>query len=205
MYRIWAVRRTVSSCDPAALTCRVRIVILLQVFLSCLCNGYLIISRCYAYFNPKDLLCWPSIGIVPDHRQTFVSYYTIVVVAVPMLLTTAINICIAVYVKLNTIKNDSAAMRRMFLTLSAIIWIFLASYTCVIVNLVLGFLHTFETQQAPWFDLMMVYFLSLNVILNPAIYVLTNRRFRKFILSRILSNEHYFPSQDSVSRVNNLA
>ena len=129
-------------------------------------------------------------------------------IAVPMLLTTVINICIAVYVKFNTIKNGSSAMKRMFLTLSAIVWVFLGSYVCVIVNLVLGFLHTFETQQAPWFDLMMVYFMSLNVIINPVIYVLTNRRFRQFIFSRIFCRSVQAVSSQGTgtgSRVNQLS
>ena len=185
--------------NQTTLTLGVRILTLLQVLLSCLCSGYLVISGCYAYFNPKDLLCWPSIGIVADDKQMFVSYYTIAVIAIPMVLTTILNISIAVFVKCNTIKNDSAPMRRMLLTLSAVVWVFLGSYSCVIVNLVLGFVHTFETQQAPWFDLLMVYFLSINVVLNPVVYVLTNRRFRQFILSRLCGTVQAISSNGSAT------
>lgn len=199
MYRIWAIRQTTSPSHHTNLTFGVRILILLQVLLSCICSGYLVISGCYAYFNPKDLLCWPSIGIVADHKQVFVSYYTIGVIAVPMVLTTLLNIAIAVFVQCNTIKNNSSSMRRMLLTLSAVVWVFLGSYSCVIVNLVLGFVHTFETQQAPWFDLLMVYFLSINVVLNPVVYVLTNRRFRQFVLSRICVTIQAVSSNGSAS------
>lgn len=198
VYRIWAIRQT--SCRPSTLTSRVCLLIFLQGVFSCVCSIYLISSGCYAYFNPKDLLCWPSIGIVADHKQTFVSYYTVLFIAVPMVVTTVINISIPVYVKCNTIRDNSQAMKRMILTLSAVVWVFLGSYVCVIVNLILGFLHTFERQQAAWFDLIMVYFMSLNVIMNPMIYVLTNTRFRQFLLNRLCRGNMIVSSQDSASR-----
>ena len=138
------------------------------------------------------LTCWPSQAIVPGTPQTVIAYYGIVILAVPIVITAVLSVALAVIVRVKTSKVRVAmnkardqGMKKMFLTLSMIVQVFVASYVCIILNLVLGSVGTFQKQQGHWFDLLMIYTSSLNVVLNPVVYVLTNKKFRDIMLSSV--------------------
>ena len=164
----------------------------MQLLLAAWPTPYLILSDCYAYFDPMVLMCWPSQAIEPGTPQKVIAYYGIAVLAIPVTLTTALSVVIAVVVRLKT-RNVRAAMNsardkgmnKMFLTLSLIVQVFIASYVCLILNFILGSVGSFKEQQGHWFDLLMIYLSSLNVVLNPAIYVLTNKKFRDVAFSSV--------------------
>ena len=110
--------------------------------------------------------------------------------ALPITITAVLSIMIAVVVKLKTrtvrVALNSArdkGMNKMFLTLSLIVQVFIASYVCLILNFILGSVGSFKEQQGHWFDLLMIYLSSLNVVLNPVVYVLTNKKFRDVVFS----------------------
>ena len=140
-----------------------RTVLYLQLVLSAWPVPYLVLSNCYAYFDPMVLACWPSQAIVPGTPQTVIAYYGIVILAVPIVITAVLSVALAVIVRVKTSKVRVAmntardqGMKKMFLTLSMIVQVFVASYVCIILNLVLGSVGTFQKQQGHWFDLLMI-------------------------------------------------
>ena len=171
-----------------------RCVLYVQLVLAAWPTPYLILSNCYAYFDPMVLTCWPSQAIEPGTPQTVIAYYGIVVLALPITVTAVLSVMIAVVVKLKTrnvrVALNSArdkGMNKMFLTLSLIVQVFIASYVCLILNFILGSVGSFKEQQGHWFDLLMIYLSSLNVVLNPVVYVLTNKKFRDVVFSSVRS------------------
>ena len=169
-----------------------RRVLYLQLLLAAWPAPYLMLSNCYAYFDPMILMCWPSQAIEPGVPQDVIAYYGIIILAIPIVVTAVLSVAIAVIVSFKTNKVRAAidkarhkGMNKMFLTLSMIVQVFIASYVCIILNFILGSVGSFKDQQSHWFDLLMIYTSSLNVVLNPFIYVLTNKKFRDIVFSSI--------------------
>ena len=175
VYRIWIVRQKVK--DMKRIKQVVIAVMVGQVVLSVWFQVYAILDGDTAYFDPTVVLCWPTFTMTPGKLQNIAQYYMLVIPVVGMFLTTAINIAIALYVKFKTLQANRADMQKMLITLTTIIWVFVASFSGHIVNAILGYVITFDAEQHT-LDLVMVYLISLNVVLNPFIYVLTNKHFR---------------------------
>ena len=71
------------------------------------------------------------------------------------------------------------------LTISLICCVFIASYTPLIVFIALRS----QNYAIPgWYHIFFTHSLSLNIIFNPFIYALTNKRFRGFVAEKFMIN-----------------
>ena len=98
---------------------------------------------------------------------------------IPSVLIPASNIAILV---IATIKSKGRALpsRQALFTISLVAWTFVLSVTPANTRVWLAFLAP-TTPQPIWFEIMCLEFLFMNSILNPVIYTLTNRTFRRFL------------------------
>eukprot|EP00116_Pleurobrachia_bachei_P014576 sb/3474838/ len=76
------------------------------------------------------------------------------------------------------------------LTITLICFVFVASYTPLIVSIVL---RNLKISIPGWYDIFFTHSLSLNITFNPLIYAATNKRFRQYMIEklRIDSSEYY--------------
>ena len=173
MYRITLVRKRVL--DSKIVKTVFKSLLVLNIGLSCIPAIYITLDGQYSFFDPMVLTCWPSFTIEPGPSQAFLSVYIMIVFIVPIICTSIINICIAITVKIKVIDTNRKGFRRMYFTLTVIIWVFLFSYAGIIINLIIGLSGSFQVQQGQWFDLLMGYLVSLNIIVNPFVYYFMNK------------------------------
>ena len=84
--------------------------------------------------------------------------------------------------KRKTRTSASQVSGNTVLTIWLICFVFVASYTPLIVFIALRSQRDFIPQ---WFQIFFTHALSLNITMNPFIYALTNKRFRLFLAERI--------------------
>ena len=131
---------------------------------------------CSAFFAPQALMCVSS-----NYRDYPLT--SLVVVGVYLLGPVAILVLLNLLLLLILCRASgrSAAGKgfsRTIVSLMVVSWVFVLSYVPIVVKMGLGLSgkpvsYTFQVTQQ--------YLLSANVLLNPVIYIIFNRRFKRFV------------------------
>ena len=133
------------------------------------------------YYRPEVLICTSSQYKDTGIAGTFTSTLGILFTVIPVILMAVMNCGIYVIITLSGARLKRAAPRRTLVALGALTWLFVVSNSFLVGHFVLDKV----TAEAPWYELTMMYLLSLNSICNPLIYFYTNKRFRNFLLGTI--------------------
>lgn len=92
-----------------------------------------------------------------------------------------------------------ASSKKAALTISVICWVFISSYLPVIVIMLLD---AYSNVAIPlWLDIISQYAISLNVVLNPFIYGVTNKRFWKFVKGLFIAGQRTLVLNGGYSKV----
>ena len=168
-------------------------VVVVSTFVYCL--GHHLVGSYYKFLGETAGYCeiTPSSTTGINYLLTGMVLYFII----PSLLIPASNIAILV---IATIKSKDRALpsRRALLTISLVAWTFVLSVTPTNTRVWLVFLAP-TTPQPPWFPIMCLEFLFMNSILNPIIYTLTNRTFRRFLTKLVCGRIQIVGGSDSQS------
>ena len=160
----------------------------------------------YAKYQPLRFRCAPANFSNPKY-MVLNNVLTFCVIILPMVIIVTTNLFILFKVTKFRIKRDLATLEEptccslvssyfsrkreppacptsgnTVLTISLICFVFIASYTPLIVFIALRSQRDVIPQ---WFQIFFTHCLSLNITLNPFIYALTNKRFRRFVGERL--------------------
>ncbi|KAL5271340.1 hypothetical protein ACHWQZ_G001843 [Mnemiopsis leidyi] len=160
----------------------------------------------YAQYQPLRFRCAPANFSNPKYK-VLNNVLILCVIILPMVIIVTTNLFILFKVTKFRISRDLASLEEptcfrlvsfyfsrkrnpqkspssgnTVLTISLICFVFVASYTPLIVFIVLRSQRDYIPQ---WFQIFFTHCLSLNITLNPFIYALTNKRFRRFVAERL--------------------
>ena len=151
---------------------------LLMLFLAMFPVVVLIRSDGYTFYDPYVVSCSPSINY--DKNAFAVMIGAIVFLVVPMISTIIANISI-VYIaskQAATVGRRCGINEKTIITISSICWGFILSYIPRYIDLCFD---VFSIRYPAWFEIFQIYMLSINVIMNPMIYTITNDKFREYV------------------------
>ena len=106
--------------------------------------------------------------------------FVITTIGIPLILISAINIAIAAIVRYRGNRVGSGTPKSTLITLASITWVFVLSYSLAVVNSVWDRLA--PEKQPVWWEALVLSLMGLNVVSNPVIYLLTNVKFRNFVV-----------------------
>ena len=69
------------------------------------------------------------------------------------------------------------------LTVTCVCWLFLISWVPWIIKI---FFRSYGSNLPVWYSIFQQHVLTLNVVLNPVIYTLTNQSFKEVVKKRVL-------------------
>ena len=141
-------------------------------------------------YAPAALTCSHCMlveGYVQSKAENMVNTITLVIFYIPMVFITCANIIIFISVRKSIVSNNLSVVRhakpikssKAVLTISLICWVYIASVTPIAVVTILKFI----VGVPGWAVVFSQYAIALNVIANPVIYTMTNRRFANFVKS----------------------
>ena len=130
------------------------------------------------FFKPDLLICMSGVYKAKDTNGTLLTVLNLVLTVVPVIAMVLLNMGLAVKLYLHGARVKRSVPRRTLVALGTVTWCFAVSYSFVIGHLVLEKV----TGQMPWYELTMMYLLGGNVLCNPVIYFVTNKRFRNFVI-----------------------
>lgn len=178
-YRLWMLKK------PPAVRAKiqmkpVKITMGVIVFLS-FCPGLSAMLYNHAHFDPRYLNCiWHHCS--NDKLSPYVTIVVGLCVFAPMIILITANVIIIYIVAKSSGKIGRSATpnRVTVLTLTSICWTFIISYGPVTIDMVL---YMLDFRTPTWFQVLIVYTLSVNVTANPIIYTMRNSRFRRYVAS----------------------
>ena len=130
-------------------------------------------------FDPQNIQCFSSNMFPREPYSTFTMYYVAVMLGVPLFLILSINCAILVIVWATRRKVGRGVPRQTLVVLSAVSWLFIASYLPVIVMAVWFLVG--ENSPPSWFQVFLMCSLGINISCNPLVYAASNRRFRRHV------------------------
>jgi len=182
-YRVWVLKKPPDQRKHIRVT-HVKILISCIWILSTIPVVVWLLQGSYAFYNPKILICWSSNHLPRYSTYLSTKIFTGFFIALPMMIVFFSNVKIIATVIVHSHKVGLSLMPhiRSIITVNLICWAFLASYLPIFILLIL---KSTNVAVPGWFVLFQVYAKSIHVILNPFIYVATNKRFRDYILDRL--------------------
>ena len=156
----------------------------------------------FAYYTPLKMSCTPATSTNSNIFYYMISY-AVLFVGIPIILIIATNIMtlhIAItYKRTNehsaTLRLGGASRPRTaaVITISCICWIFVISWVPgsrdphrpITISWVPGLVMiALKVNITSWFYIFQYGILSVNVVLNPVIYTITNKGFREFLTQK---------------------
>lgn len=139
-----------------------------------------IASKAEAFFFTRGLICWSTNHVPTSPTYLSTKIFSAFYVAIPMCIVFVTSVMIMYTIILHTLKAGRSLLPhlRTLLTVNLICWTLLVSYFPLFVLIVL------KSTGVPipnWFTLFQIYAKSIQVVVNPFIYVATNLRFRRCI------------------------
>ena len=146
------------------------------------CNGViLIISDSTIYFNPYCLCCWATLR--SSSLGEISRKFSWVLIILPMIIIVTTNtalLIIAVKYSRNS-SGGSTVPRKAIIAISSVCWAFIISWLPTLIDWMTGNnSYTLITVGK--------YMITLNVVVNPVIYSITNNKFRSF-LKKLISRK----------------
>ena len=164
-------------------------VLTLQYTFVLLFSLFVLLSGTHAYFGPKGLTCANSTfkhkfnPTTPRLLKLINSFFYGLLFGCSTLVIAGINVSIAVMVRARGVRAGSGVPKQTLITLGAITWTFTISFSLAIVNAVWDRIDAIS--QPPCWEVIVLCMLGVNVLANPIIYVLVNKRFRNFMVNRV--------------------
>ena len=178
-YRLWMLKKPPSVRENIN-TYHAKLFMLFVLFLAmCPIVGF-ILSSSYAFYNVYTLSCIASYYY--NEEAVYAILLSIIYIVIPMLVIIITNIAILCVVakQARTVEGRSGINQNTIIIISSICWGFILSYVPFFVILCL---EVFNFNYPGWCELLKSYMLSINVIINPIIYTLTNNRFREYLMN----------------------
>ena len=150
---------------------------------------YSLLTGCHAYFGPAALSCASSNFKNKNNPTTshlnkvIASAYVIIMIGLPLLLTSVINITIGAIVHYSGSRVGAGTPKSTLVTLASITWVFILSYSLAIANSVWD--RFGSLTQPMWWEALVLSMMGLNVVANPIIYLVTNTSFRRFVVNSV--------------------
>ena len=176
-YRLWVLKKPAATRENIQ-SYQVRILMLAILLLATSPALGSIIIKNYAYFDPDKLNC-----VVQNSSQQKIATHASIVLSIfliiPMLIVIITNILILCIVKKVAEKSGrgSAENKTTAITIASICWAFILSYLPVFVGVLLQFFAP-RVNIPNWYPILYNSSIAINVVVNPFIYALTNKRFR---------------------------
>ena len=150
--------------------------ILICVWLFCLVYIVpIVLVDSVVYVIPYKLQC--DFTFVEYNNDYTISRTVIMTILLSTILLTNIIIFIVASRQSSGITGDCLPRRAAVITISSICWAYLLSYTPFMLCEIL-WLHS----PPSWYGLFYSYMLTINSIVNPVIYTITNSKFRDYML-----------------------
>lgn len=183
VYRVWVLKKPPDERKHVTVT-HVKVLISAIWFLVPVPVIYWSLAGAYATYSPKLLICTSSNHSPKDSLYTSTKVFTVIFVAVPMVMVFVTSLKIMHTICVHTWSVGASMMPhiRSVVTVNLICWAFLVSYVPIFALIIL---KSSEVTVPVWFGLFQVYAKSVHVVLNPFIYVATNRKFRHFVMCRM--------------------
>lgn len=161
-----------------------RTILILWVFSLLIMSLAPVLYGAHTTYAPRGLTCslTPYVSITLN-MITFVIFF-----CVPMVTIVGANIVILVLVYSTKTRADRKPynMRKASLTISVLCWVYIVSY---IPSAMFVVLYLAGCEMPVWAYITTQYALGLNVIANPVVYTMTNRRFAEFIRTLFVKSE----------------
>eukprot|EP00116_Pleurobrachia_bachei_P006857 sb/3467119/ len=187
-YRLWMLRRTPGQRGVVKVI-HIKVLVSLIWAVSSIPVLYWIGQGCGQFYSKKIMMCWTDNHLPTSPTYLSTKIFTAIFIAIPMIIVFLANIKILCIIVTHSLKIGRSLMPhiRTVITVNLICWAFLFSYTPIFIHIIL---KSTQTEVPPWFALFQVYAKSIHVVLNPFIYVATNRRFRRYVGNHI--NRHTY-------------
>ncbi|XP_063685293.1 melanopsin-like [Bolinopsis microptera] len=134
----------------------------------------------YAFYDPYSGNCLPIVQFRKEGILLAGLYLT-----PPLILTFVCNsvmMCVMKYQGRN-LKGNTAAYQKTYITLTLIYWSMMFSYIPLFIQSIAGYAGAQSRILPDWFYLFRIYMMSLNVVINPFIYMGTMNGFRRFVVN----------------------
>ena len=132
------------------------------------------------YVNPHKLKC--DFTIVKYRESYVISRTVLMLLLLGTILSTNIIMFFIATKQASTITGSSVPRRSAVVTTSCICWAYLLSYMPFMLREVIWATNI----QPGWYGIFYSYMLTINSIVNPIIYTITNVRFRNYMLKIFL-------------------
>ena len=177
VFRLWVINKPRGVRDGIPLW-HVKLLMVGLLVLSSYPGLSLTVSGCTGRFIVHFISCLPSMGC---NSLILRGVNAVLFTGIPLVLVWISNISIMVVLFRQSSKFHDTVNRSTITLLLCICWAFSLSYTPFFI---ISLLKLFNIRGPFWLDIVGVYMTSINVIVNPVVYTIKNREFRRFIESR---------------------
>ena len=161
-------------------------IIICSIWILALANPLVFVTanKSMAIFDVRALAC---VTTVAKNHLTLVIAFSIFFGILPVITTVLFNLLTlasAFWMTSTQVPQKKIRNKQALVTVSAICWVFVLSWLPYLIRIMAMML---STKKLPlWFFTVQYNLNILSLTLNPIIYTLTNRKFRKFLNRRIM-------------------
>ena len=138
------------------------------------------------FYEPKEMSCSSSLYDTPNIGLYTLFFLLFVLPLCTIFISNIVMLIVSVRYRRRMVERSGSGEdinMRAVLTVTCVCWLFLISWLPWIVKI---FYKSYGAELPAWYFIFQAHVLTLNVILNPVIYTLTNRSFQAVVKKRVL-------------------
>ena len=169
--------------------CKIRKGILCLWMISCIMPLTSFFLESVIFYEPTEMSCSSSVYGIPDYGLLALFFPLFILPMCIILISNVFMLVVSIqYQRRMSESSGEDGNMTAVLTVTCVCWLFLISWIPYIVKI---FCRTYGTNLPIWFFIFQAHFLSLNLVLNPIIYTLTNKSFKTVVKKKVLGKVLY--------------